>query len=122
MLATGVIALVSGWGLRTTLLRGACVIVPFIAWTLYSQRLERRQLLLQGLRRDERRIALPQSLVALWLLEIVSLAFVGCGFWLLVIEPGRWLVALASIGFFGLCAATAARLLVLRRRIAPTRS
>jgi hypothetical protein len=49
--------------------------------------------------------------VLLWLLNIVSLAFVVNGTWLFIVEPGRRLVWLAVILFFGLCAAIAIRML-----------
>ena len=39
----------------------------------------------------------------LWVLEISSIAFVIAGVVILVVDPDEWLVALASIGFFGMC-------------------
>ena len=54
--------------------------------------------------------------VVLWLLEILSIAFVGAGVWMFVADPGSRLTALFCTIFFGLCAAKIARLLVLRRR------
>jgi hypothetical protein len=60
--------------------------------------------------------ALAHSAVVLWSLEIASLAFVGIGVFVLVIEPDKWPRALASVAFFGLCAAVFAYMLVLRSR------
>jgi hypothetical protein len=58
--------------------------------------------------------------VVLWLVEIGSLAFVAAGIFMLVVEPDKWLIAIASIGFFGLCAGFVMYLLVLRRGAATT--
>jgi len=57
-------------------------------------------------------------MVVLWLLEVVSLAFVCGGIFMLVVDPKQWPVALASILLFGLGAAKFARMLVLQRRSA----
>jgi hypothetical protein len=56
--------------------------------------------------------------VVLWLLVIGSLAFVGCGILMLIVQPGSWPVALAATLFFGFCAVMAIRMLILRRRTA----
>lgn len=83
--------------------------------------------LLPRLAFSDERLTLQESLTAqaqghgavrLWLLEIASLVFVGCGFWILAVEPRRTLIALAVIVFFGLCAVVFARMLMLRRRTA----
>jgi hypothetical protein len=60
------------------------------------------------------------SLVVLWLLEIGSLGFVVIGITMFVVDPRNWLVGLASILFFGLCATMATYMLVLRYRSATT--
>ena len=39
----------------------------------------------------------------LWAFEVVSLLFVAAGVLILVVDRANWFVALASIGFFGLC-------------------
>ena len=54
--------------------------------------------------------------LVVWLLVISSLAFVGCGIFMLIVQPGTWPVALATIIFFGFGAVTAIRMLILRRR------
>jgi hypothetical protein len=91
------------------------LIVFYLVWVSY---------LLRGLQPSEERLtlresltsqALAQSAVALWSLEIASLAFVGIGVFILVVEPGKWPAALATITFFGLCAAAFAFMLVVRR-------
>jgi hypothetical protein len=52
----------------------------------------------------------------LWFLEIVALAFVAVGIAIWLTDPtSRWL-AIGTIAFFGLCAASGAYLLVLRGR------
>jgi hypothetical protein len=56
--------------------------------------------------------------MVLWGLEIGALALVGGGIIMLVVDPSQWLIALASIFLFGLCAAKFTRMLVLRRRMA----
>jgi hypothetical protein len=43
------------------------------------------------------------------------------GILMIVVDPGNWLIALASIVFFGFCATIFTRVLVLRRRAATSR-
>ena len=85
-------------------------------WMLY---------LLRDLRPSDERLSLRESttsqakahnLVVLWLLEIGALAFVVAGIVIFVVDPRNRLVAVASTLFFGLCAAHATRMLVLRYR------
>jgi hypothetical protein len=45
------------------------------------------------------------SLPMLWFLEVGSVAFVAAGVVILALDPRQWLIAIASIGFFGACAA-----------------
>jgi hypothetical protein len=60
--------------------------------------------------------ALAHGALALWSMEILSLAFIAMGVFILVIEPGKWLRALATIAFFGLCAGVFAFMLIVRRQ------
>ena|SRR5271165_4059187 len=94
------------------------VVLFYIVWTRY---------LLRGLQPSDERLSLQDraaalSTVSLWLLEIGTLACVGFGIIILVVDPGNWLLALPLIAFFGLFAAFYMRLLFLRRRAATTRS
>jgi hypothetical protein len=52
--------------------------------------------------------ARTHGVVGLWLLLIAALVFVAAGIGMLIIEPHKWLVPLASTGFFGFCAVIAA--------------
>jgi hypothetical protein len=79
--------------------------------------------LLHRLQPSDERLSLQESMTTqahlhsaagLWLLEIVALAFVCGGVLILIFDRSNWLIALPSIGFFGLCAAVFARMLVLR--------
>src|SRR4051812_5384017 len=81
--------------------------------------------LLRGLQASDEKLSWRESItsqahahsaVALWSLQVVSLGFVGIGVFILVVEPGKWLKALAAVVFFGLCAAVFAFMLVLRSR------
>jgi hypothetical protein len=58
----------------------------------------------------------------LWVLEVVSLLFVACGFIMLIVEPNRWIAALGAILLFGLCAVAYAFMLTRRRRMANAQS
>jgi hypothetical protein len=80
--------------------------------------------LLRGLDVSDERLSLKESMTSqalghsttvLWLLEIISLAFVGLGAFIVVFDPGDWPTASASILFFGLCAAVFAFMLIVRR-------
>jgi MFS superfamily sulfate permease-like transporter len=99
-----------------TLIVAALLIAFYLVWTRY---------LLRGLQPSDESLSLQDSmtfqarvhnLVVLWLLEIGALAFVAGGIFILVIDPGNWLIALASIVFFGICAGVFMGMLVLRRR------
>jgi hypothetical protein len=88
-------------------------------------------LVLGRLKRSDERLSLRESvtsqahahsLVVLWLLEIGSTAFVVAGIFIFVLDPRNRLMALASILFFGLCAAKATHMLVLRYRTPITRA
>jgi hypothetical protein len=54
--------------------------------------------------------------------EIGSFVFVAAGVFMFVVDPEKWLIAVASIGFFGLCAVFAMYLLILHRGAVTTRS
>jgi hypothetical protein len=85
---------------------------------------------LPRLQRSGERLSLQESMtsqaqahsaVVLWLLAIVSVAFVGAGILMFIFDPGSRLTALACTVFFGLCAGKIARLLMLRHRTAAPR-
>ena len=59
---------------------------------------------------------------ALWSMLVISLVFVAAGIGMLIFEPHKWLVALASTAFFVVCAVVAVRMIVLRRRAVGGRS
>jgi Ca2+/Na+ antiporter len=90
----------------------------YLVWMRYA---------LRRLKKSDERLSLQESMAAqaralnvviLWLLEIFSVAFVAGGILMLVVDPGKRLLALASIFLSGLAAAKVARMLVLRRRAA----
>jgi|SRR6516162_3715466 len=81
--------------------------------------------LLRRLQRSGERLSLRESStsrarllgpVVLWLLEIVALAFVGGAVFVLIVDPGKWFVALVGIVLFGLVATKVAYMLILQRR------
>jgi hypothetical protein len=85
---------------------------------------------LPRLQRSDEKLSLQESMtsqatahgqVVLWLLEIVSIAFVGASVWMFVADPGSRLTALSCTIFFGLCAAKITRMLMLRHGTATTR-
>ena len=130
VLVTGALTLWNGWGVGTALVFATFFIVPYIVWARYSSNVQKRQLL-RGLQPTDKSltlqpditsIALEQNIVVLWLTELGSLAFVAAGIFILVVDPDKWLIAISSIGFFGLCAVFAMYLLILRRGAATTRS
>jgi hypothetical protein len=96
----------------------ALLVTFYLAWMWHA---------LRRLKDSGERLSLQESMtsqahahgvVVLWLLEISAFALVGCGIFMFVVDPSQWFVALASIIFFGLCAAKIARMLVLRHRTA----
>ena len=87
--------------------------------------------LLRGLTPSQERLTMTESMTnqarahgtaGIWMLEIISLAFVAAGAVILIADPTQWFVGLSCIVFFGLCAVIFARMLVLRRRTGPSRA
>jgi hypothetical protein len=85
--------------------------------------------LLRRLQRSDERLSLREistsrarllGPVVLWLLEILALAFVGDGVFILIMDPGKWFVALVVIVVFGLVAAKVAYMLILQRQATAT--
>jgi hypothetical protein len=81
--------------------------------------------LLSRLQRSDERLSLRESStsrgrllgpVVLWLLEIVALAFMGSGVFILIMDAGKWFGALVVIVVFGFVAAKVAYMLILQRR------
>jgi hypothetical protein len=96
----------------------ALLMTLYLGWMWY---------LLPRLKVSGERMSLQESMtsqahahgvVVLRLMAIGAFAFVGGGIFMLIVDPSRWLVAVASIIFFGSCAVMFARMLVLRRRTA----
>lgn len=119
-------ALIIGLGSFKGNLASIVVAFPLIGFYLISM-----LYLLPRLERSGERLSLQESvtsqarahsLVGLWLLEIAALVFVGGGILMFIGDPGSRLIALASIIFFGLCAAKVTHMLVLRHRAAVTRT
>jgi hypothetical protein len=113
-----ILAFSSFQGYLVSLFVAALVLTFYLIWMWH---------LLRRLKVSDERLSLQESMtsgaqghgaVVLWLLEIGSLAFVCGGIFMLIVDPKQWLVALASIFFFGLCSAKIARMLVLQRRSA----
>ena len=128
VLLAGTLALLFSWRLGMALVFAAFLIAAHMLWTRNSHRVRMRSLL-RGVQPSNERLgqeyslasqARTQSAVVIWLMEIASLALVGCGLGILVTDPGQWLMALVSIVFFGLCAAVNTYMLVLRWRGAST--
>ena len=130
VLVTGTLALWNDWEATTTLVFATFFIIPYLVWARYSRNTQMGKLLrsLQpsdkklAVQPDITSVALGCNVVTLWLAEIGSLAFVSAGIFILVVAPSKWLIAVASIGFFGLCAVFATYLLILRRGAATTKS
>jgi hypothetical protein len=62
--------------------------------------------------------AREHSTVVLWLLLVGALALVASGVVILVAEPGKWLLGLVSIAFFGFAGLMVGRMLLFKRRAA----
>ena len=60
--------------------------------------------------------AMTHSVAFLWLMVVFALVLAAGGIAMLVIEPNQWPVAIAAVGFFGLCAAAGAYMILIRRR------
>jgi len=72
-----------------------------------------------GIRTRSERMALMarrHGFVRLWYYELVSLAFVAIGLFLLVADRAMWPIGVLSIAFFGMGAVVFARVLILKSR------
>lgn len=92
------------------------LIVFYAGWARY---------LVRGLQPSEERMSVSDNMATqarthntatLWLLEAASLLFVAIGIAMLMIEPGKWIISLSTIVFFGLCAAVLVKMILLNRR------
>jgi hypothetical protein len=101
---------------RAGLIVIAAWMVAYLVWTFYA---------LRGTRQSDVKFPLLERIeaqarvigpVTLWMLEIGALVFVAGGFLMLIVDPGRWLVAAAGIVFFGAGAVKFGYMLVLRGR------
>lgn len=97
---------------------GGALMIAYAAWA-YVQ--------MHSLQPTEERLSYRESLstqailhnkAVLWAMEVVSILYVATGLVILVVDPQSWFIALASIVFFGACAAVFARMLFLRKRAA----
>jgi Ca2+/Na+ antiporter len=120
MIVTLVLIIAAGSfkGYVVSVVVAALLTTAYVAWMWH---------LLRRLKNSGERLSLQESMTSqanasgalvLWLLEIASLALIGGGIFMVVVDPSQWPVALASIIFSGLCAAKMTRMLVLRRRTA----
>jgi hypothetical protein len=111
-----IIAAILWTGFRGAAAAVILVCVVHVAWAhVQSRRLSRaneRLSLGESLAAQSR----AQSTVILWLLELGSLAFVGGGVFIVLADHKKWLLAAATIVFFGACAASYAWMLVVKRR------
>lgn len=60
--------------------------------------------------------ALLHSTFGLWALEICAALFVVAGIFILAADPKNWLMGIASVLFFGFCAALIGRMLIAKSR------
>jgi len=52
----------------------------------------------------------------LWLLEIISLIFIGIGVLMFLVDPANWLIAVLSLVLFGFSAVVLGRMIIIQRR------
>jgi hypothetical protein len=98
----------------------AAVVAALIVWYAFWARAQCRRLPRTDekltLRENIAGQAREHSLTSLWLLELGALAFVGAGVFILVRDPGKWLLVAVVLAFFGFAAVMFARMLVMRMR------
>jgi hypothetical protein len=82
---------------------------------------------LRGLERTQERLTFREGFTniarlmpgwLLWVEAILTLVFVAAGALMLIIEPAKWMIALAGIVFFGLGTVMSVAMLVMQRRLA----
>jgi len=88
----------------------------YLVWMRYVLRRLKRSNEKLTLRETANFQAQAHNAVILWLLGLLSAAFVVVSIIMLIVDPRNWLLAISSIFFFGLCAAKIIWMLVLRRR------
>ena len=114
------LVLIIALGMLNAYLVGGIVVVLLMAsYAVWAQ------MVVRGLQPSGERLSMRESMATqavthsagfLWAAMIGAFLLVAGGILLLVFNPDDWLIALASIAFFGLCAASFVRMLVLRYR------
>jgi hypothetical protein len=111
-----VVVLSNLFGLTIAALAIVLCIACAMVWARYVVR---------GLQPATERLSLQESITSqarlqspalLWSILIVSIAFVGAGIYVWIINPRNWLTPVAAISFFGFGAAFLANMLVVRRK------
>lgn len=94
----------------------AALYVFYLAWTRY---------LVRGLQQSDERLSLLESMnlqareqspILLWVAGIGSIVLVAASVLIFALDPDNWLAVTAGLVVFGLCAASTAFMLTLRRR------
>ena len=103
-------------GFLAGFIAAAAMIAFYFGWMRY---------VLRSMRPSSERLTVRESMTAqarahsrasLWTFEAISIAFVLASVFILIVQPDKWLVAIAGMVFFGACAAVFGFMLVQRQQ------
>ena len=94
----------------------AILLIPYFLWAHVKSR--QMQVTQEKLtfKEHELNVTRVHNFLDLWLLELGAIGFVFAGIYILIIAPEKWLIASASILFFGLAAIAFGRMIFVKRK------
>jgi hypothetical protein len=94
----------------------AILVIPYFLWAHVKSR--NMQVSQEKLTFKENTLNMARELswIGLWLLELSAIGFVLAGVFILITDLKNWMIALASILFFGLAAAIFGKMIAVKRK------
>jgi Ca2+/Na+ antiporter len=117
MISFFLVILVTRLPLLIGLIVVAILLIPYFLWAHAKSR--QMQITQEKLtfKEHELNVTREYSFLGLWLLELGAIGFVFAGIYILIIAPEKWLIASASILFFGLAAIAFGRMIFVKRKL-----
>jgi hypothetical protein len=110
------IAVGAAFGIVGVIMLLPLVMVPYILWAHFQCRdmvpVEEKYTFSESMANQ----AKGHGRFVLWLLQIAAAAFVAGGIFILIVDPDKWLLAMAGILFFGYCAFMGAKMIAIKNR------
>jgi len=91
-------------------------LIPYSLWAYAKSRQMTEAKEKLTLKENTSNMAREQSWIGLWLLELGAIGFVLAGIFIIIKDPKNWMIALASILFFGLAAVVFGKMITDKKR------